>query len=206
MLKLWGRLNSVNVQKAAFALEEAGAPYERIDAGMAFGIVGTDEYRAKNPNALIPVLEDGDFILWESNVIVRYVAAKFAHGGLFPDDLRQRADSDRWMDWQQTTLMPALGPAFMGLIRTAPEKRDMGAIEAALAKTDALMAILDRHLSSRAFVAGDRFTMGDIAIGAAAHRWYNLPISRSDYPRLRAYYEGVYARPAAKKTLLLPVT
>ncbi|HRJ70497.1 MAG TPA: glutathione S-transferase family protein [Beijerinckiaceae bacterium] len=206
MLRLWGRLNSINVQKAAFALEEAGAPYERIDAGMAFGIVGTPEYRAKNPNGLIPLLEDGDFTVWESNVIVRYVAAQYASGTLWPLDARARASADKWMDWQQTTLVVALGPAFLGLIRTPPEQRDAKAIEASVAKTDELMGRLNAALSATSHVAGERFTMGDIPIAATVHRWLNLPIARTDYPAIKAYYARVMARPAAQKTLILPVT
>lgn len=206
MLKLWGRINSINVQKAAWSLEETGAPYERINAGMAFGIVGTPEYKAKNPNNMIPVLEDGTTVIWESNVIVRYVSAKFAAGTLYPTDPAERAATDMWMDWQQTTLIPALGPAFLGLIRTPPEQRDMVAIQASIDKTIEILGRLNTHLGNRAHVGGDAFTMGDIPVGAAVHRWYNLPLERPDMPALKAYYDRICARPAARKTLALPVT
>jgi glutathione S-transferase len=121
-LKIWGRLSSVNVQKAMFCVQELRLPHERIDAGLAFGIVNTPEFRARNPNGLVPVIEDDGFVLWESNAIVRYLAAKHAAGSLSPNDLRQRADADRWMDWQTTTLQPAMGPAFIHLVRLPPEK------------------------------------------------------------------------------------
>ena len=123
-LKIWGRLSSVNVQKAMLCLELLGVPHERIDAGLSFGIVNTPEYRAKNPNGLVPTIEDDGFVLWESNAIIRYLAQKHAGGALWPNDAKARADADRWMDWQTTTLQPAMGPAFMHLVRLPPEKRD----------------------------------------------------------------------------------
>ncbi len=107
MIRIWGRLNSVNVQKVVFAAREAGVAFERIEAGGPFGIVKTPEYQAKNPNGLIPLLEDGDFVLWESNAIVRYLCAKYAHATLYPEPLAARADADRWMDWQATSSWPA---------------------------------------------------------------------------------------------------
>ena len=123
MLKIWGRNNSVNVQKVLWCCEELAVEYERIDAGGAFGIVNTPEYRRLNPNGLVPTIDDDGFVLWESHAIVRYLAAK--HGaGFWPEDRRMRAEADQWMDWSQTTFWPAIRPLFMGLIRTAPEQRD----------------------------------------------------------------------------------
>jgi glutathione S-transferase len=180
MLTLWGRTNSINVQKVHWCLEELALPYRRIDAGREFGVVDTPEYRRLNPNALVPTIEDDGFVLWESNAIVRYLAAKHAGGGLWPADPRTRADADRWMDWQATTFTPATGPAFHGLIRTAPEKRDTSAIAQSIAKAEPMAALLDAHLAGRRFVAGDAFTAGDIAVGAAAHRWLTCrPRARS---------------------------
>jgi glutathione S-transferase len=206
MLKLWGRLNSINVQKVLWCLEELGLAYERVDAGGPFGIVSTPEYRRLNPNGLVPVIEEDGFVLWESNAIVRYLAAKHGAGGLWPAELRTRADADRWMDWQTTTFGPAMGPAFHGLIRTAAEKRDQAAIEAAVAKTEPMAALLDAHLADRAFVAGAAFTMGDIAAGAAAHRWLNLPIAREPRPNLERWALRLRERPAAAKVLTTPIT
>src|SRR3979490_2366747 len=123
MLKLWGRVNSINVQKALWALDELKVPYERIDAGMAFGVVGEPFYKKMNPNSRVPTIDDDGFVLWESNAIVRYLAAKHGAGSLWPSDLRQRADSDRWMDWASNHVSPAMTPAFWGLIRTPPARR-----------------------------------------------------------------------------------
>ena len=206
MLTLWGRLNSVNVQKVLWVLEELGLPYTRNEAGGPFGVVNTPEYRRLNPNGLVPVVEEGGFVLWESNAIVRYFCAKHGAGGLWPDDLRLRADADRWMDWQATTFTPATGPAFHGLIRTAPEQQDRAAIEASVARSEPMTALLDAHLAERPYVAGDAFTMGDIAVGAAAHRWLNLPVAREKRPNIERWHGRLLESTAAPKVLVAPIT
>lgn len=206
MLTLWGRLNSINVQKVFWCLEELGIRYERKEAGRQFGVVDTPEYRRMNPNGLVPTIDDDGFILWESNAIVRYLAAKHAEGSLWPSDLRRRADADRWMDWQATTFTPATGPAFHGLIRTAPAERDDKAIAASVARSEGMAAILDAHLASRRFVGGDAFTVGDIAVGAAAHRWLNLPIAREPRPNIERWHRELLARPTGPKVLVTPIT
>ena len=127
MLKIWGRTSSINVQKVMWTVAELGLPHERIDVGGSFGGLDGPEYAALNPNRLIPVLQDGAIAVWESNAIVRYLAARHGAGGLWPEDPGRRSEADRWMDWQLTTLQPAISPIFWGLIRTPPEKRDTGA-------------------------------------------------------------------------------
>src|SRR6202140_854311 len=129
MLTIWGRSNSVNVQKVLWCCEELPRGYERIDAGGPFGVVSTPRYLNLNPNGLVPTIEDDGFVLWESNAIVRYLAAKHASGSVWPSDPHERADADRWMDWQTTTLQPAMGPAFVHLVRFPPEKRDATAVD-----------------------------------------------------------------------------
>lgn len=196
-LRLWGRLSSINVRKAVWALQEAGVPFERADAGMAFGVVDTPAYQAMNPNALVPTLQDGDFTLWESNAIVRYVLAKFAPGTLYPADLYQRFDAERWMDWQQTTLNRASGAAFVQWIRTRPERRDHAVIAASVAATEPLLAMIDAHLARHAHMAGEHFGMADIAIACEIHRWWGLPQPRPATPHIEAWYARMQARPAA---------
>lgn len=205
MIILHGRITSVNVQKVVFALGECGVAYERREAGGAFGVVDTPEYRAMNPNRLVPVLRDGDLVLWESNAIVRYLAARYAAGRLWPEDPGARALADRWMDWQQTVLNPALGPAFHGLVRTGPEKRDAAAIEASRAKTEKAMEILDGHLAGRHWLAGEGFGMAECVVGASVHRWLNMPIAREPRPHVERWYQAVFARPAARDALPLPI-
>lgn len=206
MLKLWGRLNSINVQKVVWAAREAGVAFERTDAGAAFGVVDTAWYGALNPNRLVPVIDDDGFVLWESNVIVRYLCAKYAAGRLYPDDLKLRFDAERWMDWQQTTLNPAGRDAFMQLVRTAAEKRNAALIEQSRAKSEPLLRMLDAHLASRRYLTGDEFTMADIPIGCQIHRWYGLPLARPTLPDLTRWYEDVSSRAAARSVLTLPIT
>jgi glutathione S-transferase len=205
MLTLWGRTNSINVQKALWAIEELGMPYTRIDAGGPFGIVKDEAYRQLNPNSLVPTIEDDGFVLWESNAIVRYLAAKHAPNALWPGDLRTRADADRWMDWQALSFTPAFGPIFHGLVRT-PGSRSPEEIAQATAKGEEMAAILDAQLAGRAYVAGGAFSMGDIATGCAAHRWLNLPIAREPRPNMQRWYEALMTRPAARKVLVTPLT
>lgn len=206
MMKIWGRLSSVNVQKVVWAARELALPFDRIDAGGQFGIVRTPAYLAKNPNGQIPLLEDGDFVLWESNAIVRYLAARHGLGTLCPQALEARADADRWMDWQTTALTPAMGPAFMQLIRTAADQRNAALIDESAAKTEALLAILDAELHDRSFVGGAQFTMADIALGCAVHRWYGLPLAHNPRPQVERWYAALMARPATAGVLTLPLT
>jgi glutathione S-transferase len=196
MLRLWGRMSSINVRKVVWTLRELELPYERLEAGGTFGVVDTTDYRRQNPNGLVPLLEDGDFTLWESNVIVRYLCASHAPGTLYPESLQARADAERWMDWQQTTLNPAGRTAFIQLIRTPADRRDAQQLAQSIAATEPLFALLDRHLSERAYLCGDRFTMADIPAGCEAHRWLNLPRAHGDWPHVARWYAALRARPA----------
>jgi glutathione S-transferase len=208
MLKIWGRINSINVQKVLWACEELGIPYERIDAGMQFGVVNTPEYKKHlNPNALVPAIDDDGFVLWESNAIVRYLAAKHGAGTLWHDDLQLRASADRWMDWQQTALWGrGLRDVFWTLIRTPAEKRDLKAHQAALARTTDNVQILESALAGGDYVCGETFGMADIPVGCAIHRWFGVPIERPATPRLEAYYRRLSARPAYRKIVLHPLS
>jgi len=201
MLRLWGRLSSINVRKVAWTLRELNLAYERLEAGGTFGVVDSPQYRQHNPNGLVPLLDEGDFVLWESNVIVRYLCAKHALGTLCPEPLRARADAERWMDWQQTTLNRAGRDAFIQLIRTPAEKRDPQLIERSVAATESLFALLDRQLADRAYVCGERFTMADIPLGCEAHRWFNLPRTHARWPHVERWYAALRARPATDTVL-----
>lgn len=205
MLRIWGRVNSVNVKKALWAIEELGLPYQRVDAGMNFGVVNTPEYRSMNPMGLVPTIDDDGFVLWESHAIVRYLAAKHAAGSLWPTDVKQRADSDRWMDWAGS-FQAAFRNVFWGMVRTPPEKRDMAAIEEGRKKSAELAGVLDRQLAGRQFVGGDRFTMGDIPVGCHLHLWLSLPMDRPEYPNLQSWFKRLSERPAYKKIVLIPLS
>jgi glutathione S-transferase len=196
MLRIWGRANSINVQKVLWCCAELGLEYRRIDAGGRFGVVDTPEYRALNPNGRVPTIEDEGFVLWESHAIVRYLARRHGTGTLWPGDERMCADADRWMEWYSTTLWPSLQPIFWNLVRVEPEKRDLKAVELARQRLAECLRIVEEQLALRPYLAGDAFTMGDIPMGVALHRWFLLPIERPDYPRLAGYYERLRARTA----------
>jgi len=207
MRRLLGRANSSNVMKAVWVMEELGLPYERADVGGPFGGTATAEYRAMNPNGVVPTLVENGFVLWESNAIVRYLCAANAPGHvMWPDDLRVRAGIDRWMDWQQTTLGPPQTVVFQGLVRTPPERRDQAAIDAALTRLTGVYTLLDAVLAGHAYVAGPEFTLADIALGVHVHRWFSFDLARPELPGLRAWYDRLLARPAYAAHVAMPMT
>ena len=206
MLRIWGRLSSVNVQKVVWCADELELAYDRIDAGGRFGINDTPEFLAKNPNGLVPVIDDDGFVLYESNAIVRYLAARAGAEALWPADVRRRADVDRWMEWQSTAFTPAMWAAFWQLIRTPADKRDAAAVEASRAKSEALATIVDAQLANTPYLAGGAFTVADIVVGCAAHRWLNLPLPRVPRPNLERWYAGLKARPGSRQVTTQPLT
>ena len=173
---------------------------------MQFGVNNTPDYKAKNPNGLVPMIDDGGFILWESQAIVRYLARKHGAGSLCPTDARACADADRWMDWNATTVWPNLRPVFWNLVRTEPAKRDMPLVATSLKGLAASMTLLDAHLADRQYVTGAGFTMGDIPVGTSIQRWFSMDIERENLPNLAAYYQRLQARPAYAKHANLPLT
>lgn len=206
MLKLWGRNNSTNVKKPLWCLEELKVPYTRIDAGGAFGIVGEPEFVAKNPNKLVPCLEDGELVLWESNAIVRYLAARYGEGSLWNTDPAQRAEADKWMDWATSTLAAPFRPVFWNMVRTAPEQRDMAAVQTGLAECSKLLTIVDQTLATQPYLSGESLGMGDIPLGCFAYAWFEMPIERPDLPHLRDWYDRLRQRPAYQVAVLTPLT
>jgi len=206
MLRIWGRTNSINVQKVMWAVGELGRAHQRIDAGGAFGGLDSAEYGAMNPNRKVPTIDDDGVVLWESNACVRYLAARYGAGSLWAEDPAERARADRWMDWQAATLLPDMGVVFWGLIRTPAEQRNHAAIEAAASRMHDLFRILDQHLAGRDFVTGSRFTMGDIPVGAACYRYHELPIERPRLPALQAWYERLKQRAPYREHVMIPLT
>ena len=205
MLKVWGRLNSLNVQKAMFCILETGIPFERTNAGMEYGVVQSDEYKAMNPNSVVPTIEDDGFVLWESNVIVRYLAARHSAGVLWPIDPRERADSDRWMDWQQTTFNPPLTTTFWDRVR-APGKTPADQLAQASQRLEKAIAILDAALARREWMGGAAFNMADCVIAPGVHRFLNLPGDRVVAANIERYYKQLMQRRSAQTLLTLPLT
>jgi glutathione S-transferase len=204
MIKVWGRMTSTNVQKVMWCIDELGVEHEHIDIPHG-GARQDAAYLAMNPNGLVPTIEDDGFVLWESNSCVRYIAAKFGAGTLWPKDLCQRADAERWMDWQLTTLSAPGWTIFLGLVLTKPEQRDLAAIAAATKRFNELWTIVDKVLATRKFVAGDELTIGDIPIGIAAYRWFTIPAERDHHPNFEAWYARLTERAAFKKNVMAPL-
>jgi glutathione S-transferase len=199
MLKVWGRNTSSNVQKVVWGLAEMAIPFERIDVGGAFGRTTEPFYLAMNPNSLVPTLEDEDgFTLWESNSVLRYLAAKHAARILEPADLKVRARAQMWMDWQLTVMAPAITPVFWQMIRTPADKRDPAAIAASKEKTVAAARIMDAQLGKTAYLAGDAFSYGDIPVGIMIYRYGQLIPERPATPNLDRWYAAISAREAFK--------
>lgn len=206
MLKIWGRTDSSNVQKVVWCCGELGLEFNRVDFGGKFGGNKEKLYLDMNPNGLVPTLQDGDFILWESNSIMRYCVDKYGNGKLLPSTPEGRANANRWMDWQLTTLGPAIVPLFWNLIRTPADKRDPKVVAGALEKSSNAWKIVDDQLTKAPYVAGDVLSLGDIPLGVWAYRWYNLPIERPPFARLDAWYKRLCERQPYQKHIMIPLT
>jgi len=206
MLKIWGRADGSNVMKAMWCIGELGLEYERIDWGGPFGGNDDPAYRAKNPMGRLPTLEEDDgFVLWESGAVVRYLCAKHDMGGMCPDDLRRRAEAERWMDWSSLNFAPFNTVYLDHFFRRQESERDPKAIAAATARASEMCAILDAQLADRDYLNGDRLTMADIPAGVLVHRWINwTPAPRPSHPNVEAWYERLAARPAYQEHVIRP--
>jgi glutathione S-transferase len=207
MLRIWGRANSSNVMKVLWLCEELGIPFERIDAGGAFGRTKQADYLAKNPNALVPTIEDGDFVLWESNAIMRYLARTRAPGQpIYPADPRRAADCDRWLDWQLAALNAPMTTIFFTHVRIPEPDRDWPATARARDAAEALWRMVDAKLAGGDFVCGADLTLADIALGIYAWRWFTLPVERPPMPHLEAWFARLRSRPGYARHVALPMT
>lgn len=205
MLKIWGRKTSSNVQKVMWAIGELGLAHERVDVGGTFGKLDTPDYGKMNPNRLVPVLQDGALTMYESNAIVRYIAATYGKGSLAPADPTMHAKADQWMDWQATTLAPEIGGGlFLPLVRTAAKDRNMAAVEAAAKRAGDKLAILDAALAGSQFVIGPSLTMADIPVGMMLYRYYTMPVPiRPSLPNVERYYKTLGERPAYREHVMV---
>lgn len=195
MLKILGRASSINVRKVLWLCDELGIDFTREEWGEGFKSPQEASFKALNPNAMIPVIKDGDFVLWESNTIIRYLANAYGGQALYPLDPQQRARVDQWIDWQATELNTSWRYAFMSLVRHSPAHQDPRLLEAASKGWAYTMGILDQQLArTGAYVAGQSFSLADIPIGLSVNRWYETPLEHVELPAVRAYYERLTTR------------
>ena len=207
MLKIWGRKNSSNVRKVLWCAEELGLDYEAIDAGGAFGVVDTPQYRALNPNGRVPMIEDGDFVLWESNTIVRYLAARYAaDSSWYPADPHARASAEKWMDWTTSTFAEPFRHLFWGVLRTPAAEQDWVKINAALKTCGDLLQVVDHALGQHPYLSGEEIGVGDIPLGSFIYAWFEMPVERPQMPNLEAWYQRLKARPAYRLAVMTALT
>lgn len=206
MLQVLGRPNSVNVQKVMWCLAELGQEVTRHDIGGAFGGNDQAEYLAQNPNGRIPTLIDGDFVLWESNAIVRYLCDQYGVGTWHPKGAQERGHANQWMDWYQTALHAPMTTLFWQLIRTDAAQQDAAAIKSARDECARFWAMLDQHLADKEYILGGDISMADIPLGCAAYRWHSMDFARPDLPHLHAWWTRLAARPAYQRHVMLPLT
>ena len=200
MLQVLGRSTSINVRKVLWLCDELDLPivHEAWDSEDRSN--RSEEFKALNPNGLVPVIKDGDFVLWESNAICRYLAALSHREDLLPTDLRRRAVVEQWMDWQTTQLNNSWRYAFFALVRKAATHTDPQAIEASIADWTGQMRILEAQLQrTGAFVTGAEFTLADLVLGLSTHRWFMTPMEHAYLPAVAEFYERLSMRPPFMK-------
>lgn len=202
VLEIWGRPYSSNVIPVIWAAAECGIDYKLKLAGGSFGQLDTPEFGRMNPNRFIPAIKDGDFALWESHVIVRYLCGKYAAGTLSPDDIQQRAVADQWIEWSGTRAFPPVIQLFFATVRTEPEQRVAATIKSHADEAASVLAILEDHLADRHYVASNDFTMGDIPLGAVAYRYFNVEVDRPSLPNIEAWYARLCERPTYQKHVM----
>lgn len=203
LFTIWGRLNSHNVKKVVWFAEELGLKYQRIDIGGQFGF--TEDYLEKNPNRLIPSIEDGKLVLWESNAILRYMAAEYGGGRWYLPDPIDRALGDRWMDWQ-IAYADAQRVPFLSFARMKPEDRDPDAIAASIEACGRHLAVMDRYLGERPWLSGGQFGIGDIPMGVYAYTWFSLPFDKPEFPNIADWYARIRLRPGFAEQVMIPLT
>jgi glutathione S-transferase len=206
MLKIWGRKTSSNVQKVLWCCGELDIAFERIDIGGPFGGNQDAEYLALNPNGLVPTVQDGELIMWESNTICRYLCTTRHGERLYPSDPATRTHVERWMDWQLSAIGPPMGGLLMGLIRSKPEERNQAAIEAARRRALAAWTIVEDELANRPYLAGSQLSLAEIVLGTQVYRWHTFPIERPPLKNLKAWYDRLRERPAFRTHIEIPIT
>lgn len=202
-ITVWGRASSANVQKVRWMLAELGLGYEHIELGGRFGGNREPDYLAMNPNGLVPTIRDGDFVLWESHAIIRYLAAQYGDASMWPQSPVLRAETDRWTDWTATTFQPAWLGVFWKFYRTAAEDRDPALIAAGLEATERCFEIMDARLAMSPWLGGGSLSYADIAAGIAMHRWRHMGLDRRVHPNVERWADALMTREGYRETVAI---
>lgn len=203
MLKVWGRRSSANVQKVMWLVGELKLAHEHVPAGGPYGVVGEPKFRAMNPNGLVPVIEDNGLVMWESNAILRYLAATYGKGMFWADDARARAPVDQWLDWAGTTFQPDLIGLFVNYWRTPEAQRNPNVIRNFLQRSERSLRLADAELAKRAYIAGDALTIADIASGVHLYRYYTMGTPFPALPNVEAWYKRLQDRAAYREHVMI---
>ena len=203
-IELWGRRNAYNVLKVLWLLEELELEYDHHELGSSPGDLESAGFAALNPHRRIPVIRIDGEIVWESNTILRYLAERYAQGELLAQEVYARSLAERWMDWELARLQPDFIDLFWGYYRTPIAERDVAGIEDARRRCADDMQQLDRHLADRAYLAGDRFSVGDIPCAVCLYRYFNMGLEVESPPNLAAWYARLSRRRAYRATIMLP--
>ncbi|PIF52647.1 glutathione S-transferase [Pseudomonas sp. 29] len=196
MLRILGKASSINVRKVLWTCAELQIPFTREDWGSGFKSTNDAQFLALNPCAMVPVIQEGDFTLWESNTIIRYLVSRYDGSHLYPTDAQTRARIDQWIDWQASELNRSWSYAFLSLVRQSPEHQDSAALAVGIEQWSKNMAILDRQLEKTgAYVSGEQFSLADIPIGLSVNRWFETPLAHPDFGAVKAYYNRLNLRP-----------
>ena len=204
MLQIYGRRNSNQVIQLMWAVGELSLDHVRHNAGGTFGGLDTEQYGRLNPNRLVPTIDDDGFVLWESYAIIRYICRRYGKGSLWPEDDRQAALADQWMEWTNSRFMRTFFPVFWGLIRTPKDQQDTSKVQESAKQTAELLQIFENHMADRKFVVGESLTMGDIPLGSMMFKYYSLDIERPPLPSIEAWYARLCERDAYREHCMSP--
>jgi glutathione S-transferase len=204
MLKVWGRRSAFNVQKAMWLIGELGLPHQHIDVGGAFGGLDDPAFIAMNPHGRIPVIDHDGLVVWESHAVIRYLAARYAAGTLWPLDVADRSFADRWMDWSATTLQRDFMDLFWGYYRTPDDQRNWPRLRKLIDSCAQHYRLLDRHLAHHPYLAGDNFTMADLPAGTTLYRYFGMDLDRPSLPNVEVWYRRLTTRPAYREHVMVP--
>jgi glutathione S-transferase len=205
MLKVWGRRNSFNVQKVMWLIGELNLPHEHIPAGGSFGQLTTPDFLTMNPHGRVPVIDDAGKIVWESHTILRYLAARFGAEQFWPNDAGERSDTERWMDWSQTSLQPAfLTDVFWGFYRMPEKQRNWAMINRGIERCSKYFQLLDRWLDGKTYMCGENLSLADFTVGTSLYRYFNLAIERPNVPNVEVWYKHLQGHSAYRKHVMIP--